>query len=359
MVKDYIVNSVMLVAFVSITYQFFMNSDLKPSLSTASKIFSGIIFGFLGIGLMVLGIRLPNDLVVDFRNLSILLSSISGGWLSAITSAFTIAVYRLLFYGVNKPSIVAIIVLVILVVVFNITTKLRVKKLFRWLLSVGISEIISSIALTILIADTRLRYNVITSYCISLTLISFLLYFYVKYIESLTESYKIYKQEAKRDFLTGLNNVRQFDKLYNEVLDSIEVKYEMISLLYIDIDYFKKINDTYGHKEGDIVLKKFGEILTNTCRNTDIVSRNGGEEFSVILIDCPPSMAIEIAERIRKNVESTTIELSNGLTLNITVSIGVASYPSQTSDLESLREKADMALYEAKKRGRNEVVFSS
>ncbi len=359
MVKDYIVNSVMLIAFVSIAYQFFMNSELKPSLSIVAKISSGIIFGFLGIGLMVFGIRLPNNLVVDFRNLSILLSSISGGWISAITSTFTIATYRLFFYGINKPSIIAISVTIILVVIFNIITKLNIKRWLKWLLSVGISEIISSVAFTILIDDIRFRYDIITSYCISLSLISFSLYFYVKYIESITESYKTYKQEANKDFLTGLNNVRQFGKLYNEVMDSIEVKYDMISLLYIDIDFFKKVNDTYGHKEGDIVLKKIGEVFTNTCRSTDIVSRNGGEEFSVILIDCPPETAIEIAERIRKNVESTPIELSNGLTLNITVSIGGASYPSHTSDLETLREKADMALYEAKRKGRNKVVFAS
>ena len=147
--------------------------------------------------------------------------------------------------------------------------------------------------------------------------------------------------------------------MYNTVIDSVRQKRERVSLLYIDIDFFKKVNDNYGHKEGDIVLKKLGEILSKTCRDVDIVSRNGGEEFSVILVNCSPNMAVEIAERIRKTIEITPIYLSNNIKINITVSIGISSYPDPINDLEILREKADEALYKAKHAGRNKVVLSN
>lgn len=175
-------------------------------------------------------------------------------------------------------------------------------------------------------------------------------------MELLTRSYRWYKQESNIDFLTGLNNVRQFNKLYNMLINNEKNSYRIFSLLYIDVDFFKNVNDTYGHENGDIVLRKLSEILKKTCRSIDIISRNGGEEFSVILLDCPYERALEIAERIRKNVENTPIELSNKTKINITISIGVASYPNPISNLDMLRESADKALYEAKKTGRNKVV---
>lgn len=358
MLKDYIINSLILVAFNSIIYQIFRNSGLNRSLTVKLRILSGGIWGLLGITLMVFGVYLPNNLVVDFRNLAVFLSAINGGWASATTSALIISIFRLMAYGINKPSIIAIIVLAVSVIVFCLIALLKIQNTLKWLLSIGISQLISFVAFSIIIDDIKLLQEVRLSYFIGLSLISFLLYYYIKYMEELTESFRKYKQEAKKDFLTGLNNVRQFDILYNDIIDNIDSGYKAVSLLYIDIDFFKKVNDTFGHKEGDLVLKKLGEILGNTCRSIDIVSRNGGEEFSVILINCSSEMAIEIAERIRKNVETTPIELSNHNKINITVSIGIASYPIPVSDFNMLRERADMALYEAKHTGRNKVVFS-
>ena len=359
MLKNYITNAIVLVAFISIIYQIFRSTGLNPSLAVRYRLLSGSIWGLMGVTLIIFGIDLPNNLVVDFRNLAIFLSAISGGWASAILSAIIISVFRLLYFGINPPSIATGITIIILVVVFCIIAGLKIKNRMKWLISIGISEIISSIAFITIIDDVNFRINIILSYCISLSIMSFILYYYVIYIEGLMESFRSYMQEANRDFLTGLSNVRHFDKVYNSIFDNTKFRYEVISLLYIDIDYFKNVNDTYGHKEGDIVLKKVSEILTETCRNTAIVPRNGGEEFSVILGDCPPQIAMEIAERIRKTVEATPIELSNQTKISITLSIGVASYPNPVRDFNMLMERADMALYKAKHTGRNKVVFSS
>ena len=132
-------------------------------------------------------------------------------------------------------------------------------------------------------------------------------------------------------------------------------KGENLSLLYIDIDYFKKINDTYGHSSGDIVLKNLAIILRDTCRIFDIISRNGGEEFSVMLLDCTASHAFEIAERIRKNVETNKFHISYKDDICVTISIGVTTYPDITDNIDNLIENADTALYEAKRTGRNKI----
>jgi len=356
MVKDFIVNAAMLVAFISIINQTFRTSGLNSSLPAKYRILSGVIFGLLGVTLMIFGVRLPNAMMVDFRNVAVFLSTVGGGGLSTAVTALIISISRLLFYGINKSSIIAVMIIILLSIIFCNIMKLRLQKKYKWILSIGITEIISTIAFSILINDSKLLYEITVYYCISMTIISIILYHYVGYLQDLTETFRRYKHESHRDFLTGLNNVRQFDKLFNSKIESTINDDEKMALLYIDIDFFKRVNDTYGHKEGDLVLKALGEILIKSCRSTDVVSRNGGEEFSVILANCPPTMAIEVAEAIRKNVEKTSIELSNREKINITVSIGVACYPEPINDFKMLREKADMALYEAKRTGRNKVV---
>jgi len=357
MLKDFIVNAALLVAFISIINQIFRNSGLNSSLPAKYRILSGGIFGLLGITLMAFGVRLPSNMILDFRNLAVFLSAVGGGCLSTATTVLIISICRLFFYGINKPSITAIIVIVVLAIVFCAIVKLKIEKKYKWVFSIGISEVVSTIAFSILIKNSELLQEVILYYCISFTTISFILYYYVSYLDDLTESFRRYKQESNRDFLTGLNNVRQFDKLFNSKIENLTNSDEKIALLYIDIDFFKRVNDTYGHKEGDLVLKALGEILTKTCRSIDVVSRNGGEEFSVILANCLPTIAMEIAERIKENVEKTSIELSDKTKINITVSVGVACYPEPVQDFKMLREKADMALYEAKRTGRNKVVL--
>lgn len=122
---------------------------------------------------------------------------------------------------------------------------------------------------------------------------------------------KKYEEESSLDYLTGLNNVRHFDAIWNAHISNAREKNEKLSLLMIDIDYFKRINDTYGHSNGDVILKELGTILKKSTRAEDIVSRNGGEEFSVILPNSSHSQAAEIAERIRKEVETHTFSISH------------------------------------------------
>jgi len=127
-------------------------------------------------------------------------------------------------------------------------------------------------------------------------------------------------------------------------------------LLYFDIDRFKQVNDEYGHVSGDFVLRDFARLLMQESRDTDLVSRNGGEEFSIILEKCEMTSALRIAERLREKVEQTEFQSEDHRTIRITISIGVASFPLNADNAEQLVLMADKALYAAKQSGRNRVL---
>jgi diguanylate cyclase (GGDEF)-like protein len=129
-----------------------------------------------------------------------------------------------------------------------------------------------------------------------------------------------------------------------------------ISLLMIDIDYFKKINDSNGHKAGDTVLRKLAEIFHCTLRKVDHAGRWGGEEFTIMLPETDINQAKEVAERLRELVYATQIEIERGINITFTISVGVSTLTPENQDLEHLLNMADKALYVAKESGRNQVV---
>ncbi|CAN5807382.1 GGDEF domain-containing protein [soil metagenome] len=161
---------------------------------------------------------------------------------------------------------------------------------------------------------------------------------------------------ALRDPLTRLFNKRYF----LERLDS-ELKFALrhdtaVSLLMVDLDHFKKVNDTHGHLAGDAVLVNLANVLQKAVRNEDVVARFGGEEMAIILRAIPLELAVQLADRLRKLVEET-ITMHGDIELRATASIGAAGYPATRCETtESLIEAADKALYKAKEHGRNRVA---
>lgn len=128
-----------------------------------------------------------------------------------------------------------------------------------------------------------------------------------------------------------------------------------LSLFMLDIDFFKAINDSHGHKAGDAVLKKLAEICLRTLREVDVIGRLGGEEFAILLPETSQEEAIDVAERLRLNMSEAYVAMENGLLIQFTVSIGVTSYAAKDENLDALLHKADTALYQAKRSGRNKV----
>lgn len=153
---------------------------------------------------------------------------------------------------------------------------------------------------------------------------------------------------SNTDKLTGLKNRRYFQEKLEEQIQLYEQEGHAFSLLIIDIDYFKKVNDTYGHQIGDVVLVKLARILESFARPTDIVSRFGGEEFTVLLPRTDCSMAKALAEQLNHIVEQATWEETGRLT----VSVGAATFTEKDTEA-SILVNADRALYAAKRSGRN------
>ncbi len=164
------------------------------------------------------------------------------------------------------------------------------------------------------------------------------------------------KKLASLDELTGLNNRRIFFEKAEMELHRVERYKRSLSVMIYDLDNFKNINDTYGHPFGDKVLKKIAEETKKTFRDVDVVGRIGGEEFGVMVPETHLGGAITAAERFRKAIENLEIKADNGDIVKLSVSIGVAMYPSNGCDLAALIKGADTALYQAKNNGKNQIA---
>ncbi len=159
-----------------------------------------------------------------------------------------------------------------------------------------------------------------------------------------------------KDPLTGLANRRHFRAVLEREIDVVARSGESALLLMLDIDYFKKINDTHGHPAGDRVLQAVAKCLTNCVRPKDTVARYGGEEFAVVLPDCQVSFGRVVAERIRETIESLSIAVAPMVDIQITVSVGGAYAPEWVRSTAALwTDRADTELYRAKAEGRNRV----
>ncbi|MGQ9816531.1 MAG: diguanylate cyclase [bacterium] len=177
-----------------------------------------------------------------------------------------------------------------------------------------------------------------------------------KYHEKVLKSRKKLTRQANFDRLTDLYNRRYFDKIIEEkFLEAHREKYPL-SLLFVDIDHFKKVNDTLGHDKGDEVLKGVAHIIRALCRKDDIIARYGGEEFVVLFPNMDISNAWQVAETMRKVIEEKSVQI---IGLKVTVSIGVAANFRKMTSTKELIKRADQALYRAKSSGRNCVVMGN
>lgn len=169
--------------------------------------------------------------------------------------------------------------------------------------------------------------------------------------------YKKLEKELRRlatiDSLTNINNRRNFLELaQKEIARSMRYNHSF-SLAMLDIDHFKKVNDTYGHSVGDQVLIEFCEVCKQELRDEDIMGRLGGEEFAIALVECDTAEAVSVAERIRQAVASHPV-ITGKKEIYITVSLGVVGL-WKDCDLNSMIGRADKALYKAKENGRNQI----
>ena len=185
-------------------------------------------------------------------------------------------------------------------------------------------------------------------------LITFAISYLTKYLIKSKDFEHQYKL-ATTDGLTELYNHRYFQDTLKKQIDSSKRYEQKFSLIILDIDFFKKFNDQYGHQIGDEVLRTVSNILKKNTRTTDYVCRYGGEEMSIILPQTSKKEALINAQRICDAVANTPLKISNNKEVNITISLGVSTFPENGESPQKLIEYADQALYNAKENGRNQV----
>ncbi len=196
----------------------------------------------------------------------------------------------------------------------------------------------------------------------------------IEYLEEIKSQAQVTLERAKSyikvleyatlDALTGYNNRHQFEKRLKETTASAKRKNQPLCCIMSDIDFFKKVNDTYGHAVGDCVLKTVAKTIKKELRESDIPSRYGGEEFIFLLPQTNPEEAFVVAQRLRKAVENKKInieeyKIENVKEISVTISIGVSEFKKSDKSPQNLYERADNALYNAKESGRNKVVVYS
>jgi diguanylate cyclase len=163
---------------------------------------------------------------------------------------------------------------------------------------------------------------------------------------------------SSRDALTGLANRRSFELALTREIDRVARVGEPALLLALDIDHFKRVNDAHGHASGDLVLKAVARALIECVRPMDMVARIGGEEFAIVMPNCPSAFGEAVAERVRRRIEAMPVAIGTSQQISVSVSIGGAFAPQWVRSSSPLWiERADVQLYRAKAQGRNRVCL--
>ncbi|MCQ4085312.1 diguanylate cyclase [Saccharibacillus sp. JS10] len=312
---------------------------------------SGIGLGMFGIVQLIFTFKLQNGILLDFRQLSIIVAASVGGPWAALIASLIIATGRvLIFGGITSASIIGVVATLLTFVLVFPAFLLKGSFRLKWTVA-AISTTI--VALALLLYRLGLGGLPIIMLLAALQVISCVFtYYMVRYLRETREMHDMLKQEIEHDFLTGLYNSRGFESRYRLAIASGSP----FALLLLDIDHFKKVNDTYGHPAGDAVLEQLGKIVREYVRKVGCASRKGGEEFAVILRPCDSKRAIETADRLRRKIEETPFLLPDGRLIHITISVGIGLYP--TFSESQLVEETDRALYRAKQEGRNRGVLA-
>lgn len=357
MISDFFLNATILISFLSISSHFFRSLDLNRQTNLRAKIIAGMLSGFLGIILMSYSVTISPGVIMDFRHIAIIQAAITAGPVAALISGGIIAFFRLFFAGVSYQSLIGAIGIVAMSLGSAYFGWRRLNSLKGWILGTIYVTLAGTWAISVLV-ERRLMLHILVAYWLGTGVVFYLVYSYTVYLNHFDQLYKQYKHESTKDYLTGLSNVREFDLKFNELRDRQKAGLTPFVLLYLDIDHFKAINDTFGHTNGDLVLAQLASILRKAIQDSDQAFRKGGEEFVIILNDCLTEQALDIAEHIREAVSCNKFKLNDGQETRITVSIGVSPYVP-TSEVTDILELADSALYQAKHSGRNKVVLAS
>lgn len=308
------------------------------------------------IALLLLGNALPLEgVLIDLRAIPIMIAVLYGGWVSGAVAGTLFLIGRLLVVlstdGAMIGLYLALLTMLALVVATGVLRQRMNNTRNTLLVFTTVSVVIFGTALYLALPP-KLFFPVVTVY----TLMSYggacATYRLLLELRRHFENVQHQQQLARTDALTGIANRR----LLNEAMANLTVEAKEYALILVDIDHFKRVNDTYGHDIGDDVLRELGMLLVEESEERHLVGRFGGEEFLIILPNATKEEVSRLAESIREKVSAYPFETSVG-TLHITVSLGACH--SNDIEVDSVLKHADEALYHAKETGRNRFILAS
>lgn len=323
------------------------------------KVIIGAIMGLGAIFAMSAPTSIAEGIQVDGRTVFVAISAAFGGPVAAIVSGVMAAAYRVSLGGAGAMSGALGVALAIGIgLAWYKWVPETARGKLRNLAILGLALPFSFLAVLLLPAPiaTKLLTTVlpvlIPYFLVSTVIFGTLLSRERRLVYTENEL----KKAANNDFLTGLLNRRAFTSRMIDTHNTASDR-QIGTLVVLDIDHFKKINDTLGHAAGDAALAQFGNLLQHICRGSDIISRLGGEEFGIYMPDTTTKQARTALERLLAAIRALAIDVE-GKTISITASAGAHQFAPARTTFENALHEADRALYRAKEQGRNRVIFS-
>ena len=356
------INIMVMVAFTAIMGEILRKSILNFDISKNRKYYSIktsslIIISMVieSITLMHFSIPVEQNLSLDFGLIPIIIASVYVGVMPAVFATITVMIVKISMHGFSAQLGYTFFSMIIAAIFCDAVSRLKIGFIRKsTLIFIGVT---ASANITTLVLIRRMDVTVSTVlYFAIITLLLYIsIYKGINHICASNNDLIKLKEEANRDFLTGLYNSRFYNSALEDFSLLLREKKEIFSLIYVDIDNFKEINDKYGHAIGDYVIREISSVLSKGCRKLDIVSRIGGDEFTALLPNCPEEKASEVAERIRKKINTHRFIVNKGQVITVTASIGVKSCTNSQKSIDEIKEEVDKALYRAKRCGRNTV----
>ena len=356
-IKEYMINFSVLVSIIYISgflyKQFLVNS--RERFIAWTLIFIAV---FAGWSSMFFGIQLNESVIFDLRFIPVIIATMySRNPLYILMVGAGIGLARLSF-GITPAAMAGFYVLILVSLIGAILSLLS----RRWRLKGKVALIvvmlnIANILITGLIGVIPFHQymSVVVPSVIAVNIVmSFLLLWMVKDLSDEYINRMNLLNSSRKDPLTQLYNRRALMYYYDHFTTG-RTKDFPLSIAFIDIDHFKRVNDQYGHLVGDIVLQKVSEVIAQNIRSDDVIARYGGEEFVILLPKCNREEVLQVVERIRKTVEDNPI-VANGISIWVTLSAGIATSPGIKAN--QLLKKADDALLAAKRNGRNQIEYA-
>ncbi|HFK1684333.1 TPA: GGDEF domain-containing protein [Bacillus tropicus] len=351
MLRDLFVNTTIILSFIFIGGQLLRDKPLKEEFSFWQKCVVGIFTGILSVLLMYFGVHIGN-IMLDLRYLAVILAIIIGGPIASSITVTIILITRLFLTEYSLASELACYTIVLIGVGIIFIWRMKASIFIRWIWFNVYSLSILIVPLSMLFKDM----SIVALYLVCSSVAAYITFISANYVLQSNELFQKMKQYATIDALTGLGNVRQFDLEMNRHISNKRTKNDSLCLLFIDIDHFKSVNDTYGHPAGDEVLKQIGCILREISPFPDLAFRKGGEEFALLIPQKGLAYGMHMGEQVRAAVEKHSFQLLDGTKIKITVSVGISVYEQSP---EQFIQAADDALYYSKRNGRNQVSSAS